>query len=322
MTTSSPWPPTDPREREKLLARLAQAHFVNGISKVALANEARLSRFQVASLLQEAQDSGIVRIEIALPHDNTDAHLAEALGIRRVVTVDTGRWPADRRALAQATAREVTRVLHHDDVLGISWSRTLQFVVRELPPLPHVEVIQLAGALSSDGEERAPRLLAELQCRSAWPLWAPLVVEHAEFLRRSVEIAETLRRADRLDVALIAIGGWGPELSTVWHRLDSRLAEQTRRDGAVAEISGHLLAADGTLMHTPVESMIVAASPEQIRSAGTTVAVAYQAERAPAVRAAARAGLADILVCDASLRDALLDAGSSPQSEQNTPATR
>ena len=104
MPTSDPWPPADPAERRKLLARLAQAHFVDGTSKVALATEAALSRFQVAALLQEAQDTGIVRVEIVLPHDDADAHLAAALGIRRVITVGTARWPADRRALAQAAA--------------------------------------------------------------------------------------------------------------------------------------------------------------------------------------------------------------------------
>lgn len=122
---------------------------------------------------------------------------------------------------------------------------------------------------------------------------------------KSPEIAQTLDRANSLDVALIAIGSWSPELSTVWNRVNPEVAEQARASGAVAEISGHLLATDGTPVDSPVESMVVAASVEQIRNARTTVAAAFDAGRAPAVHAAARAGLINVLVCDEPLRHAL-----------------
>lgn len=305
MPTTHPWPPNDPGERQKLLAQLAQLYYVDGTSKVAIGKQTNLSRFQVASLIQEAQDTGIVRIEIVIPDNDQDAQLAHALGIGKVVTVGTGPWSADRHTLARETARVFMEHVEPGDVLGISWSRTLQLVTRELPPLPHNQVIQLAGALSSKDSQAAPRLLADLTCQSAWPLWAPLIVENAPALMRSPEIAQTLERATGLDVALIAIGGWSSELSTVWNRVDQEVADQARASGAVAEISGHLLATDGTPVESPVESMVVAASIDQIRNARTTVAVAFDAGRAPAVQAAARAGLIDVLVCDEPLRLAL-----------------
>ena len=195
MPTTAPWPPTDPGQRQRLLAHLAHEYFVEGTSKIALGKKSGLSRFQVAALLQEAQDTGIVRIEIAVPLENSDEDLARAAGLQRLVTVGSAQWPADREALAKAVAREITRVLHDDDVLGISWSRTLQLVVHDLPALPHNDVIQLAGALSTDDRAaESPRLLASLRCRSAWPLWAPLVVEQADSLKKSREIELTLRR--------------------------------------------------------------------------------------------------------------------------------
>lgn len=305
MPTTDPWPPSDPPARQKLLAQLAQLYFVDGASKVAIGKQINLSRFQVAALLQEAQDTGIVRIEIVIPSNDQDAQLAQALGITRVVTVGAGPWPADRDTLAKETARVFMEQVEPGDVLGISWSRTLQLVTRELPQLPHNQVIQLAGALNNDDNQAAPRLLAELTCQSAWPLWAPLIVENAHALMKSPEIARTIDRANALDVALIAIGAWSPELSSVWNRVPPEVAEQARNAGAVAEISGHLLTADGAPVVSPVESMVVAASVKQIRNARTTVAAASDADRAPAVQAAARAGLIDVLVCDEPLRQAL-----------------
>ncbi|MCT1722871.1 MULTISPECIES: sugar-binding transcriptional regulator [Kocuria] len=306
MPTTAPWPPTDPGQRQRLLAHLAHEYFVEGTSKIALGKKSGLSRFQVAALLQEAQDTGIVRIEIAVPLENSDEDLARTAGLQRLVTVGSTQWPADREALAKAVAREITRVLHDDDVLGISWSRTLQLVVHDLPALPHNDVIQLAGALSTDDRAaESPRLLASLRCRSVWPLWAPLVVEQADSLKKSREIELTLRRADSLDVAVLAVGGWTPDTSTVWPRIADDVARAAQRAGAVAEVSGHLLDAEGHELDTPVSGMIVAASVAQLRAAHRKVAVASGAERAPAVLAAVRGGLVDHLVCDAALRNAL-----------------
>ena len=313
MSTTDSWPPNDKSERQKLLAQLAQLYFVDGESKVAIGKQTNLSRFQVAALLQEAQDTGIVRIEIAIPDNDQDAQLAHALGIDQVITVGSGPWSADRHTLARETARVFMDQVHPGDVLGISWSRTLQLVTRELPPLPRNQVIQLAGALNDEDSQAAPRLLADLTCQSAWPLWAPLIVENAPALMKSPEIAQTLDRANHLDVALIAIGSWSPELSTVWNRVTPEVAEQARTAGAVAEISGHLLAADGTPVTSPVESMVVAASVRQIRDARTTVAAAFDAGRAAAVQAAARAGLIDVLVCDEPLRQALTGLVDHPE---------
>ena len=234
--------------------------------------------------------------------------LARAAGLQRLVTVGSTQWPADREALGKTVAREITRVLHDDDVLGISWSRTLQLAVHHLPALPHNDVIQLAGALSTDDHaSESPRLLAPLRCRSAWPLWAPLVVEQADSLMKSREIELTLRRADSLDVAVLAVGGWSPETSTVWPRIAVDVARAAQRAGAVAEVSGHLLDAEGHQLDTPVSGMIVAASVAQLRAARRKVAVASGADRAPAVLAAVRGGLVDHLVCDAALRNALED---------------
>ncbi len=301
MPANSPWPPSASVERQKLLARLAHSYYLDGESKIAIGKQTNLSRFQVAALLQEALDCGIVRIDIAIPVDGQDSQLAGSLGIERIITVGSGSWNADPRDSARETARVIMDETHPGDVLGISWSRVLRTVAQELPPLPHNQVIQLAGALSDD-EDYAPRLLAEITCQSAWPLWAPLVVENAQTLMKSPEIAQTLARADSLDVAVISIDAWNPELSPVWKRVPRDIAEVARKLGAVAEISGHLLAADGTLIDSPVESMIVAASLHQIKNARTTVAIAFDAVRAQAVQAAARAGLIDVLVCDESLR--------------------
>ncbi|WP_145005820.1 sugar-binding domain-containing protein [Kocuria marina] len=166
MTAEDPGPPTDPGRRRHLLTNLAHGYFVEGASKISLGKRSGLSRFQVAALLQEAKDTGIVRIEI--------------------------------------------------DV--------------------------------------------------------------------------ALRRADSLDVAVLAIGGWSPDTSTVWQPVSEDLARAAARAGAVAEVSGRLLDESGHELDTPVAGMVVPTSVAQLRAAHHRVGVTSGTERAPAVFAAVRGG--------------------------------
>lgn len=306
MSSSAPWPPTEPLARQQLLARLAHEYFVEGMSKVALAKASELSRFQVAALLQEAQDTGVVRIAITTPSPDMDHHLARILGVKEIVTVGTEHWPADRTSVARATAHAVeSRLGQECSSLGISWSRTLQLAARMLPPLPETDVIQLAGALATEEAEEVPQFFSGLTCRSTWPLWAPLVVPDAISLKQSPEVSVALKRADDLDVAVFAIGGWGPTSSTVWHRVSPELAEQATQSGAVGEVSGHLLDLQGQPVKTGVADMVVAASLDQLAAANHRVATAMGQDRALGVLAAIRHGLVDTLVCDAPLRHEL-----------------
>ncbi len=52
---------------EELLARIGQAYYLDNHSKVEIANEHGISRFQVARFLDEARAEGIVHIEIRRP---------------------------------------------------------------------------------------------------------------------------------------------------------------------------------------------------------------------------------------------------------------
>lgn len=206
------------------------------------------------------------------------------------------------------------------DTLGISWSGALQHAVKHLPELPYNDIVQLAGALRTDDttEKESPRLFAELRSRTARPLWAPLVVDQPAALKKSPEIDVALRRADSLDVAVLAIGGWSPDTSTVWPRVSEDLARAAARAGAVAEISSLLLDESGHELDTPIAGMVVSASVAQVRSAHHRIGVASGAERAPAVLAAVRGGLVSHLACDTALRDEveqLLRASAPPRED-------
>src|SRR5699024_4234709 len=131
---------TDPEVSLKVA--LAAEHFLDGHSKVELARRHGLSRFQVARLLDEAREEGIVRIQIVDPtaagHDHT--LLAQRLGIASVTVATARPGESMRVAIARQVATLLPQRLREGGRLGVAWSRTLMHLPDALEELPQADV--------------------------------------------------------------------------------------------------------------------------------------------------------------------------------------
>jgi DNA-binding transcriptional regulator LsrR (DeoR family) len=313
------------------LAQLARAHYVDGLSKVQIAQGFGLSRFQVARMLQEAMDSGVVTINIE--QDSPEAgdqysDLAKELGLKSVTIVplpdpddgggdseqDTTPGPDLPLHMGRAALAKVDSIARPGMRIGLSWSRTLDAAAAYTPALPRCTVVQLAGALRLNGPSLSmPGIFERLgqdQAVHLIRLFAPLLVTEAETatdLRALPEITGALEAAESLDLALVSVGAWGKSLSSVWEKCDETVRKRAGEDGAVAEVSGRLIGADGSDVNT-IDDRVIAVTRDQLRQARTTVGVAHGPERAAAVRAAAASGLLDELIIDEALASALAPA--------------
>jgi DNA-binding transcriptional regulator LsrR (DeoR family) len=302
---------------EELLARISSEYYLENRSKVEIAASYDVSRFQVARLLAEARERGIVEIKVHFPSRVSAAdirRIESVLGIGEVIVADTtGDVIQARGILAKAAAAEVSRQAPADGTLGISWSRTLDVASRLVRELPRCDIVQLAGALPAEGDSNPLELIQRLGHLSGgltWPLWAPLVVEDpttAAGLRRQPEIAGALAKADSLDLAVVAIGAWKPGTSTVWERADAEVREAAVEAGAVAECSGRLLNAAGVPVESGLDEQIIAVTIKQLQRTPKVIAVAQGEARAEAVLAVAKAGFVTTLIVDAPLAQALND---------------
>lgn len=302
---------------EQLLARISSEYYLENRSKVEIAGTYNVSRFQVARLLAEAREKGIVEITVHFPSQvsASEVHGIESfLGIREVIVADsTGDEDQARSILAKAAAAEISRQAPAGGTLGISWSRTLDVASRLVRELPRCDIVQLAGALPANGESNPLELiqrLGHLSGGQTWPLWAPLVVEDpttAAGLRRQPEIADALAKADALDLAVVAIGAWKSANSTVWERADARVRQAAAEAGAVGECSGRLLNADGVPVESGLDEQIIAVTIKQLQRTPRVVAVAQGKTRAEAVLAVAKAGFITTLIVDIPLAQALTD---------------
>ena len=314
---------TAPTARHRrFLAQLAREHYVQGGSKVEISKAHGLSRFQVARLLQEAVDSGVVTISIeadAADEDSAAERLAAALGLKSAVVVELDEEVDGSQHMGRAALSYVDRRARPGMRIGLAWSRTLDAAAQFAPALPRCTIVQLAGALQLGSRRASAGIFARLGQDAAVTmvrLPAPLLVTEADTaadLGALPEISSALEAADDLDLAVVSVAAWAEGQSSVWEKCSPQQRQAGVDDGAVAEVSGRLFDAAGTEVDT-IDDRVIAVTLDQLRNAATTVGVARGAERAEAVRAACTAGILDVAIVDTALARKILDGSSTEES--------
>ncbi len=310
----------DPRDRQRaLMLTVARRFYLGDESKVAIGADLGISRFKVARLLEEARDAGLVRIEIA-DEDHVDKQLSlelqDALGLSRAIVFDAapGRTPIQMRdSVGRLAAADLSARLTGHDVLGLPWSRTVSSMVSALQSLPQIPVVQLSGALNLPEMGSSPvdivRDAARISGGPAHLFYAPLVASDADsaaMLRRQPGVAAAFDHIRDVTVAVVGIGLWSAGQSTIYDLASDEERDSLARAGAVGEISGSFIDADGDPVSGALPERIISIGVKGLREIREVVGLVTGAHRQPVVSAAVRAGLVSSLVTDTGLARRLL----------------
>ena len=300
-----------------LTATVARRYYLDGATKSEIATELGLSRFKVARLLDQARETGVVRIELDSPGQiNLDlsVRLSAAYGLRHCVVMDGPEDDDDllRRNLGRATAELLTEIVEPGDVLGLSWARSLMAMRTSLTRLPRCDVVQLTGALSLPKDESPIELVRDVARGSigqAFYYYAPMILPDAttaRALRTQPEVARAIERFPDVTKAVVGVGAWQPGLSTV---ADS-LTDEERREmydlGVRGELSGIQLDAGGKALTTSLTERLIGIDAEQLHAVPEVIGIVYGAAKADAVRAALRGGFVTSLVTHPAMAGELL----------------
>lgn len=311
--------PQGPMQDRALMLDAARRFYLGDESKVSIAADLGISRFKVARLLEQARESGLVRIEIA-GEESIDVRLSreleQALGLRHALVIDTsaGHGAAELRdAIGRAAAQDLETRLTDRDVLGLPWSRTVSSMVAALRSLPPLPVVQLSGALTLPGMESTPvdivRDAARVSGGQAHLFYAPLVAADAasaSMMRRQPGVADAFDHIAQVTVAVVGIGMWQAGESTIFDLAGDEERSALRSAGAIGEISGSFIDEHGAPVSGALAERIISISVPQLRAIPEVIGLVTGARRHTVVAAAVSAGLVDSLVTDAALATALL----------------
>jgi DNA-binding transcriptional regulator LsrR (DeoR family) len=307
----------------RLLYRIGQAYYNDGLTQEQIAGRFGLSRPKVSRLLQRARAEKIVDVLLVPPPSDmadTERALERRYGLEEavVVPVDHPEDPGEvARALGPAAAECLTRCISGKGVIATTWGSSILAMVDALPykPWPGVTVVQMLGGLGPVGHiEHSAELTQRIAQRFGAKLRllpAPGIVatpEMAEALRSDSQIAQVLELAAQADIALVGLGVPSPEslLVRTGTILSQRDLELLQEAGAVGDISLCFLDAAGRPLDLELNARLVGLTLEQIARIPRVIGIAGGHLKHAIIRAALRGKILNVLITDQFAAQALL----------------
>ncbi|MFT4156350.1 MAG: sugar-binding transcriptional regulator [Microbacterium sp.] len=308
-------------EDELIMVRVAELYYDEGKTQDEIGALLKISRWKVGRLLTQARERGIVRIEIVHPRARRlglERGIVERYGIAAAIVVPS---PAGDEGtlerVAQATADYLTAMRPVPRILGVSWGRTLRAVAEALPDgwATGVTVVQLNGGVSlnrrSGGASGLAVMIAQRASGHVSLLPSPAILERVE-TKQAIEsdrtVAGVLEQAAAAQAFLFTAGPCDASSAHVENGyLTASDVEELARRGAVGDVLGRYIDADGNIVDPQLDARTVGVDLAVLRAADRAVFVATGEAKHDIVRTVVTSGLCNVLVTDENTAKALLE---------------
>jgi deoxyribonucleoside regulator len=313
---------SDP-QREQLMAQVAKLYYDLERTQNDIAKETGLTRWQVARLLREAKEVGIVRIEIIprsprLPH--LEADMQRRFGLREaIVLAASGDEDVELNVVTQAAGRYLAGLQPSPQLVGVSWGRTMIKMAQWLPPRWNdgVHVVLLNGAISIRNVAEQTNNVAERFAHAgnghATLLPVPAMLGSArtrDALEQDTVVAEALRIADEAPVACFSMGELSDRSVLVESGyVDQAIMRDLAKRGAVGDILGRFIDGNGEIVAPELDSRTIGLRPERLREKAYAIGVCVGESKHKVARACLRARYVNVLATDEATARFLLEHG-------------
>jgi DNA-binding transcriptional regulator LsrR (DeoR family) len=302
-----------------MAARICWHYFKEGQTQDAIATRLNLTRKRVNQMLGQARERGLVQITIQPPlgiYSELEAGLTGVFGLERTIVVPSPIGDSDVRAMVGAAAGEyLSEHLAPGAALGITWGGTINAAAQNIRRRSEQgnSVVLLCGGLAESTSinpyDNASMMARALDARCYY-LTAPMFAASAELrqaLAESEPVRSILAMVPKLDMALLSAIDLTEQSKALEYSVISRADWRSLRSaGAVGDICGHYLGAEGNIVQHPLGTRVINPSikalqaiPHRVLAAGGTAKVAI-------IRAAIKAKLCHVLITDENAAAALV----------------
>ncbi|MEY5100460.1 MAG: hypothetical protein RJA36_3179 [Pseudomonadota bacterium] len=301
---------------QSLSIRAAWLAYVGGYTQEQIAERLGVSRIKVQRLIAAATQGGFVKFFVeGVPAEciALEEQLMQVHGLRRCIVVPNTRFDepaetADMQALGVAAAGFLERELSSGAVrsLGIGHGRTLAAMVERMPTVqrPNLRFVSLLGSLTRRSAANPYDVIARLSEKTGGDCYfmpVPFIadsVADAEVLRAQRGVQHVLAMARECELCVVGVADLGPRTQLL--KSQSVTEAELQRlcaAGAVGEVAGCFVAADGSPVHNEMNERAVGATLDDLRGR-EVLAVAGGPGKADAIRAVLRTGVVTALIVD------------------------
>jgi dihydroxyacetone kinase-like protein len=298
----------------------AWLYYEERMTQEEVADRLGVSRASVVNFLQEARDRGVVTIAVAPEHLQSvkvSRELCKRFALTSCVVIpdDGGRLPVYER-IGRAGARLLTEILEPNDILGVSWGRTVLALSAALAQvrLPGVSVVQIAGSAIGTFEfspELCTSNIANRLGARCVNLHAPGIVSRPEVKKLFMQepaLVEQFKLIRSCNKILFGVAGLGSASTAL--RSGYMTPEKLRPyvdGGAIGVMAGRFFDRDGDPVLGPLDEQMIGTTLREIARIPERICVAGGPEKVEAIDAMLRGGHATILVTDEATAQALVE---------------
>ncbi len=306
---------------EQMLVRIAFACEIQGLTQAQAAEAFGLTRLRVNKALSEARDRGIVRVSINSPLGACVAleqQLVKRFGLSSATVAPTvGKNFNHQTILGAALAQMLTHLLSQETVhlFGMSWGNTLNMATRFMEPLnrPDLEITSVMGGLTKGSDVNSYEIttrLADLCNASHSYFTAPVYaasVKSRNILREQQEFRSSIDNILNADGLALAAGDMGNSLIVADGLPEDITAKELVKAGAVGDIIGYFLDAEGAPIDHEINSRVLGIRLEDLNALPNVILGAGGPHKIPIILAILRRGCVDHLVTDEHVARALIE---------------
>lgn len=309
------------KERLRLLIKVCQLYFQEGLNQQSIAARYGISRSQVSRMISSAKTEGLVEITIRNPFGDEAAlekELVSKFNLRDVIVVDTSE--ADNSLadvlLAQAGAAFLESVIKDNDIIGVMAGKSISSLGREIkdPQKKNLQFVPLVGGWGAAGIEWHANtnvsLLAKNTKGNYWMLHAPAVVSTLEIrntIVREPEIYKVMELSSKADVAVIGIGQISEDATYAKSlNMSPEEIEALAKKGAVGSICTSFINDEGLEISTEVKERMIGIQGEELKKIPQVVGIARGKEKTAAIHASLKGGWVNVLITDMGTAQELL----------------
>ena len=299
---------------EQLLVQAARFYYEHNLTQAEIGRKLNTSRSTVSRLLQEARETGVVRVLINYPWQRDfelEGELLRRFHLREAHVLKSMDRPADEVfcGMGMLAAEFLDGFVTDGMILGVSYGRSIAAMREQLVPSRHVAmtVVQILGALGMgnpliEGPDLV-RQIANLYGASYRYLYTPMIVESEktrDLLLREPIVQETLAIGRKADAVVMGIGAHDAEASgLIWTGyLNKKDLTFLRSRGAVGHMCAQHFDRDGQVLDIDFNRRVISIGIEALREIETVVAIAGSAEKAEAILGALQGHYLDVLITD------------------------
>ena len=310
----------DSKQQIKQAVQVSKLYYLDGVTQAEIGKKLNLSRPTISRLLQFAREKNIVKISINDPLSNIEDlqhQLKEKYQLKDVIisTPESNETAEILSSLGKATARYLDKKVKDNDVIGVSWGRTLVSVARQLIPndRKNVQVIYLKGTVANSTHNNyvveVTKCFNKCYHTQAQILPLPLIFENKQIKEMVIKdkfINEILDTGKRTSVALFTVETTeqGATLFELGYFNDQQI--KTLQEKAAGDLVSRFIDERGKIVDDQLNDRTVAIALDDLKQARESVLIAGGMNKLKAIKAALAGKYANVLVTDSLVAQHLL----------------